>query len=90
MGLEQEVGRLAGLLESQTQKLDKILDLVPTVAKHEEKHADLEKNYLPKIEEHEKKINRAYGAAAVLALVGSGIFKGLELLSGWWTSGGGH
>lgn len=60
--LNQQVGELIGLVKGQNDKIDRVTDLIPVVAKHEEKHKDFEENWLPVIKDSEKQITRLFSA----------------------------
>lgn len=71
--LHQKVGELIGEVRGQNDKLDRVLDMIPVVAKHEEKHKDIEENWIPQIKSHETQINRIYGALKWTGMVLGGI-----------------
>lgn len=60
--LNQQVGELIGHVKGQNDKIDRVLDLIPVVAKHEEKHKDFEENWLPLIKDSDKQITRLFSA----------------------------
>lgn len=60
--LHQKVGELIGEVRGQNERMDRVLDLIPVVAKHEEKHKDLDENWIPQIKDHEKQITRLFAA----------------------------
>lgn len=82
-GVEEKLGELTGAVNAQKESLDKVIDLIPVVAVHEERLDNIDKDITPKVHEHEKKINFVIGGAAVLGFLGSGLFKIIEALGGW-------
>lgn len=70
--MEWQNDALARLVSSNDIVREKVLV-------HEHKLADIEQDIKPKVEEHEKKINRFTGIMAGLAILAGGLWKAVEL-----------
>ena len=88
-GIEEKIGEQTGAINALTDSVREVTKLIPVVAVHENRLDDIEKNVVPKVDEHERKFNLVLGAATVLGFLGSGLFKILDT-AGAWFGGGNH
>lgn len=78
-GIEERLGELTASVRAQNESLERVVDLIPVVATHEQRHDDFDENWKPLIKDHEKRINWVVGAFKVLGAIGTslGVIAGI-------------
>lgn len=82
--VEEKLGELAGAVDAMNQNVQSVVKLIPVVAVHESKLTEFEKNWQPKIEEHDQKINWVIGGLKVIGAIMTALGVIAGVLAGWF------